>query len=371
MKKLGLLFSSYGPYHLARLQATIQMAEKIGWQIIAIELAAQEEAYDWQREVGDLSIHTIFNSGRLEQQSSSKMSLALWRVLTRLQPDVLAIAGYQPWPMLAALSWCQYHRRPSILMSDSKADDVSRHYWSEFVKGRLVSLYQAALVAGQPHSNYLKQLGFKGLVWFGYDVVDNDYYELGRHQQLPRPIDKPYFLCVSRFLPRKNILMLLQAYHQYQKSRSNPWHLVVCGSGSDKLEILTACKTLGLEKLVCLPGFLQSERLLNYYTHASAFIQPSLQDQWGLVVNEAMAASLPVLASRAIGCFEDLLKEGVNGYGFNPHVPAELSQLMRRLSDNPELCKKMGIAARQTITPWSLDLFANNLLEAAETIHNP
>ena len=126
---------------------------------------------------------------------------------------------------------------------------------------------------------------------------------------------------------------------------------------------------MGLEGFVHFPGFLQEKDLIDYYVNANAFIQPSLQDQWGLVVNEAMASGLAILASRNLGCFSDLIKEGVNGYGFDPYNLDEMATLMSRMSNSPKICKEMGVKSRQIIAPWSLDLFADNLLKASQAIH--
>jgi 1,2-diacylglycerol 3-alpha-glucosyltransferase len=57
---------------------------------------------------------------------------------------------------------------------------------------------------------------------------------------------------------------------------------------------------------------------------ASAFIQASTTEQWGLVVNEAMASGLPVLVSERCGCAPDLVKNGVNGYTFDPYDIKEI-----------------------------------------------
>ena len=202
MKKLGLLFTSYGPYHIARLNATCQMANTLGWHVAGIELTSKEEAYQWKRSLDNNTVHTVSTSDPLEKQSSYQLSLKLWVLLSKLDINVLAVAGYQPWPMLVALIWCIVHKRPCILMSDSKADDSLRNDVSEFLKSQLIRFYKAALVAGQPHKNYLTKLGFRCPIWLGYDVVDNDQY-LKKGNELFRPIDKPYFFMCKSFSTSK------------------------------------------------------------------------------------------------------------------------------------------------------------------------
>jgi glycosyltransferase involved in cell wall biosynthesis len=121
---------------------------------------------------------------------------------------------------------------------------------------------------------------------------------------------------------------------------------------------------LDLTKFVHLPGFLQQEELLPYFAHANCFIHASIQEQWGLVVNEAMAAGLPVIVSNRCGCFEDLVIEGVNGFGFDPEDKQALTDLMLKMSSKEIDLVAMGEASLQHIQKYSPDYFAQGLMKA-------
>jgi glycosyltransferase involved in cell wall biosynthesis len=183
--------------------------------------------------------------------------------------------------------------------------------------------------------------------------------------------EPPYFLASARFIRRKNILGLLEAYHQYTKQvvfkGSKPWRLIVLGDGEDKPEITNLIKNLSLDG-VTLAGIQPYEILPVYYGYASAFIHPALQDQWGLVVNEAMATGLPVLVSKQSGCAEDLVLDGVNGFQFDARNPTELAELMVKFSQGEFDCQQMGKESQRIISQWGLDRFANGLLAAVEAV---
>ncbi|MEL6166319.1 MAG: glycosyltransferase family 4 protein, partial [Cyanobacteria bacterium J06628_3] len=115
-----------------------------------------------------------------------------------------------------------------------------------------------------------------------------------------------------------------------------------------------------------LPGFLQQDDLLPYFAHAKCFIHASIQEQWGLVVNEAMAAGLPVLVSKRCGCYEDLIIENVNGFGFDPENSQQLSQLMLKISSGEVKLEKMSQASLEHIQKFSPDYFAEGLIQAVE-----
>ena len=123
--------------------------------------------------------------------------------------------------------------------------------------------------------------------------------------------------------------------------------------------------TFGLADNVRMPGFQQYENLPIYYGLADAFIIPSETEQWGLVVNEAMASGLPVLVSNRCGCVPDLVEEGRNGFTFDPFDETDLADLMLRMSDDGCDRQAMGTASREIIAAWSPERFGRNLIRAA------
>jgi glycosyltransferase involved in cell wall biosynthesis len=112
---------------------------------------------------------------------------------------------------------------------------------------------------------------------------------------------------------------------------------------------------------------MQYDTLPAYYGLASAFILPSVIEPWGLVVNEAMAAGLPVLVSERCGCAQDLVQRGRNGFTFDPCDIEDQASLMLRLSSMPETQRSaMGLASQEIISRWTPELFAQNLEKAAQ-----
>src|SRR5206468_501416 len=88
------------------------------------------------------------------------------------------------------------------------------------------------------------------------------------------------------------------------------WSLVVLGDGVLRGDLEQLRTELNLGDHVLFPGFKQYDELPAYYGLATAFIHASMVEPWGLVVNEAMAAGLPVLVSARCGCAWDLVEEG-------------------------------------------------------------
>ena len=368
--KLGILFSNFGPYHLARIKGCIDHCKQYQTKVVAIELAQSEEKYCWKtkREDYNFPIFSAIQDQKLEKTNIFYLLLTLNLLLNNINPDVIAVVGYSQPGMLYTLLWGIWNRKPIILLTDSKENDELRIWWKEKLKSLIIKQYKAALVAGETHKQYLTKLGMPSeTIFLGYDVVDNQTFHPNNICHFPRPLKRPYFLAINRFVSKKNLPLLISAYAQYFQIRGYlAWDLVLSGDGELRPQIEQQIKELGLQKFIHLPGFLQQEELLPYFAHASCFIHASTQEQWGLVVNEAMAAGLPVIVSNRCGCFEDLVIEGVNGFGFDPTNQQKLTDLMLKMSSGKVDLSVMGEASLQHIQKYSPDYFAQGLMKALE-----
>jgi glycosyltransferase involved in cell wall biosynthesis len=319
--------------------------------------------------------------------------------LSNSQPDVVAIPGWSEKGALAALRWCLGKAVPVVLMSETTAGDEPRVWWKEFVKRRVVRLCAAALVGGERHKSYLMALGMPGeRIFTGYDAVDNDFFADARRvigdrllvirEKLRLP--QKYFLASARFIPKKNLDLLIRAYAEYrQRSEvgserteagasldlshvtspsSPPWSLVILGDGPLKSDLRRLISDLSLGESVLLPGFKQYDELPNYYAGAGAFVHPSRVEQWGLVVNEAMASGLPLIVSNRCGCAPELVQEGVNGFTFDPRNERQLSELLLEMASlSNDRRSKVGQASREMVQQFGPEGFALGLKAAASS----
>ncbi|MEW6285001.1 MAG: glycosyltransferase family 4 protein [Chloroflexota bacterium] len=374
-------WSRLGPYHAARIGAAKNYFSEHGLRLTALEIFDAGDEYLWERAGLDDGVEhvTLFPNLPVEKISKLNLLRAIWKKLDCLQPQAVAINGYSSWDAWCLLAWCRAKGALPVLMSDSKWDDAPRKAAIESAKRWLVGMYGAALCAGSPHRAYLEGLGMKAdKIFDGYDAVDNQFFiaqsDLVRsspeaYRNLPGLENpRPYFLAAGRFLPRKNFAGLLRAYAVYKERCQNhgrdAWRLVLLGGGPERDFLLSEIQRLGIEKDVTLAGVQSYRTLPAYYALASAFIHSPLQDQWGLVVNEAMASGLPVLVSARAGCAADLVEEGVEGFTFDPQDVSGLGHVMSRMSSGEVDLQKMGSAARRKISNWGVERFARNLHRA-------
>jgi glycosyltransferase involved in cell wall biosynthesis len=188
-------------------------------------------------------------------------------------------------------------------------------------------------------------------------------------------LPEKYFLASARFIEKKNLPRLIEAYARYHRlaqkaengtRKAEIWGLVLLGDGPLRADFCRLIAGLSLQDYVQLPGFKQYPELPSYYAHAGAFIHASTTEQWGLVVNEAMASGLPVLVSNRCGCARDLVQDGVNGFTFDPLNVEQLAQLMLKVSAFNFPLSKFGAESARLISQWGPDRFANGLKGAVD-----
>lgn len=366
------------PYHHARWQAFAQIS---GAPCRVVELTNKDEfsVLEFsQTEKLDYERVTLFPRHFAAKLTASKISQSIARELDRQRPTCVCLNGYASPLALAALDWCLCNQVPAIIMSESTVWDEPRKDWKEWLKSGLIRLCSSALVGGSPHADYMAQLGMpRERIFLGYDVVDNNYFELGARKTRSHALDirkkhglpEKYFMACARFTPKKNLPRLIEAYARYRKlcsSDETPWDLVILGDGGGRDALLALCSKLGLEKNTHLVGAKPYQDLPTYYGLASAFIHASTTEQWGLVVNEAMASGLPVLVSNRCGCAQDLAHESVNGFTFDPYSLDDIAQKMLHLSTLDSQLPTLGRASEKIIAKWSPRKFAEGLSQAIE-----
>ncbi len=362
--RVAVVFYNIGPYHHARLNAAAKWC-----RIIALEWSARE-AYPWGQS-NDPPLYekiSLFPDAEQDARDSSHLREMLAVTLKRINPDVVAVNGWNDFGSLSTIWCCQRAQIPMLVMSESSKHDESRVWSKEYVKSRIIRVFSAALVGGSLHANYLRQLGMvANHIFTGYDVVDNKHFVGEARMEMPDTTK--HFLASSRFVEKKNLPMLLRAYAAYRNlAGKGAWGMTLLGDGPLRGVLQDLIIGLGLEDSVTLPGFIQYDELPGYYLKASAFVHASTTEQWGLVVNEALASGLPVIVSNRCGCVPELVHENENGFTFDPMDQNELASCLLKMT---LLCSdergRYREASRQIVANHAPAAFGEGLMNAATT----
>jgi glycosyltransferase involved in cell wall biosynthesis len=379
--RIAVVFHHIGPYHHARLNTAADRLSVTGFEWSA-------KGYDaWGAAESPARYHkvSLFPEATAHCPGNAKLKQAFWTALEQARPDVVAVNGWNNFGSLISANCCVHRGIPMVVMSESSRQDEHRTSWKEAIKRRIAGLYSAALVGGQRHVEYLAQLGMpRERIFTGYDVVDNEYFrqkaeEVRSQRSEVRQkyaLAENYFLASARFIEKKNLARLVQAYAEYrrrsevrsQKSEVGndkaPWDLMVLGEGPLRETLNSQLSTLNLNEHVHLPGFKPYDELPVYYALANAFVHASTTEQWGLVVNEAIASGLPVIVSNRCGCAPELVNG--NGFTFDPTNEDELAtRLLEMASLSDEDRKQLGDNSYRIAANFAPERFGEGLERAA------
>src|SRR5437773_1303248 len=378
---VAVVFHHIGPYHHARLNAAADKLSVTGveWSAKAHDSWGAADSPPQYRKI------SLFAEATDRYPTSDQRRRAFYSALEQANPDVVAVNGWNNFGSLVAANCCMDGGIPMVVMSESARGDEPRTWWKEVIKRRIVNLYSAALVGGQRHVEYLIELGMpRERIVTGYDVVNNDYFaqraieirnsksEIRKEYGLP----ENYFLASARFIEKKNLPSLIRAYAEYrqlckasvsdaERSGNAPWDLVLLGDGPLRETLNSQLSTLNLHSSVHLPGFKQYDELPVYYAFANAFVHASTTEQWGLVVNEAIASGLPIIVSDRCGCVPELVQG--NGFTFDPMNEHELAAQMSKMALLPaEERKTFADASYKIAANFVPERFGKGLEQATQ-----
>lgn len=279
------------------------------------------------------------------------------RRLLRFHPDVIVVGGWNQPAFWQALVVARLRRVPLVAWVESTArDERVGSAPLERAKRALIRACERFLVPGTASREYLRSLGVPdGRIVTAPNAVDSAIF--GTQVEARRAereairarlgLDGCVFLYVGRLDPEKGVDVLLKAM------RDLPATLAVVGSGSQEGELRRAAPPN-----VLFTGWLERDDLVSWYAAADAFVLPSRSDQWGMVLNEAAAAGLPLVSTDAPGAAHDLIEDGLNGFRVSSGDAGTLADAMGRLAGDPAFRAAAGarsreLAARHTPDAWA------------------
>jgi glycosyltransferase involved in cell wall biosynthesis len=172
--------------------------------------------------------------------------------------------------------------------------------------------------------------------------------------------NRPVFLFIGQLIERKGISYLLDACSLLKHKGYSEWSLVIVGDGSGRVELQNYTRSMKLQTSIHWEGWISNDGLGTYIKYSDVFVFPTLEDTWGVAVLEAMFFEKPILCSKFAGASE-MIKEGENGFVFDPYRPEILAELMKKFIDDPALIKSMGQKSKQLINPFTPEATARHV----------
>lgn len=341
-----------GPPHLARIRA---LDRRPGVRCRGVQLASGERTRGSTAAVGDDSIHSTLIDGEYESLPRySIVRAALDHIAELGAAAIIVDAPADPVQLLIGRAV----RRRGVLACTRWAAtwaDHPRHRFKEFLKGFVYRGWDAYFATGLRSIEYLRSFGVaEDLVFRCGNPVDQDAI-VAKRAASPGVERTNGFLFVGRFLKLKNLIRFAHAYRRYL-SEGGTWSLDLVGFGETRDEV---------ERILCdeprarFHGHLEHDELIPMYLAAGCLILPSYSENWGLVVNEAMHAALPIAISKITGCLPELLEEGGNGISFDPFDESSMVSALHTIeawtsSERAQLGRRsLEIIAAHTPDAWA------------------
>jgi glycosyltransferase involved in cell wall biosynthesis len=244
------------------------------------------------------------------------------------EPDVLIGDGFSQWT-LPVLVYRMVKRIPLVICYERTAHTERNAQWYRRIYRKAVLPFVDAMcVNGSLSKKYAKSLGMpEKQITTGNMVADvaelssnfqcpNENHQMDMRKNLNIPIDSTVFISVSKLVKLKGIAEFLESWKKLKSNHQANPHLLIVGDGPERENLESICRTTKLTNIT-FAGAIDYEDIPKYYAAADVFIISTLEDNWSLVVPEAMSCQLSIMCSKYNGCWPELVSEK-NGWVFDP-----------------------------------------------------
>lgn len=365
LPRVLFVWDQFGPYHMDRCEA-VGKALAGRARVMGIELSAVSLTYAWDVTGNGCHFekHTLFGGKPTETLPVADVARALVHAVTRPNVQAVFFSGYErPSHFLAALAARACGRR-AVVMLDSKYDDKPRRAGLEAVKRLLMSPYNGGFVAGERSADYLRFLGLRRRpITTGYDTVSLDRIRALAAGTTPQPWPTRPFVAVARYVPKKNLAFLLHAYAGFRRiDPTSRRRLILCGGGPLEGELRATAAELDLLDWVDFTGFVGQAEVALHLANAVCLLLPSIEEQWGLVVNEALAFALPVILATNVGAIDLLAVENGNAFIRAPTDHDGWARAMMAIGSEPSTWQRMTAQSAALAPLGDVGEFVNGVL---------
>jgi glycosyltransferase involved in cell wall biosynthesis len=233
---------------------------------------------------------------------------------------------------------------------------MSKSGLRRILRQTLIHFASAIIAYGTKAAEYIKILDKKKQIFIAYNTTysvelpnretQSKSLNLESHEKFRSSHQENNILFVGRLVKLKGIKLLLQALHKLLSDNFS-FILHIVGEGPEKSHLISLAHKNKLSERAVFWGHKDKNDLAAFYSFSNIFIFPTLGDIWGLVLNEALSAGVPVIASKYAGATYDLVLDGINGFIVDPHDIQEMANKIRILIENSRLREEMARNAQK------------------------
>ncbi|MCG5509907.1 glycosyltransferase [Ectothiorhodospira lacustris] len=321
---------------------------------------------------------------------ANPLSLRLFREARAFRPDIIHV--HHPFWLGSLGLWLGRRLKVPVVYTYHTRLEHFAHYVpvpgllfrnliSHYLVERFGSKCDGVIVPTLSTEEYLHVIGVRSQILVkptGVDVkalqtVDKD--RVDRLRRRHAPADELLLVTVSRLSKEKNIDFLLQGVAWVRRHTAVAFSLLIIGEGPERGHLEQRCRELALSGTVTLVGAVPPDAVTDYYHLADVFVFASQAETQGMVILEAMAAGLPVVAVRSSG-IDDVVQNDINGYKTGEH-PAEWGERLQTVLEDAVLRARLSAQARRFARQYDMGrvsedvaLFYRRLIMLAERRRN-
>jgi glycosyltransferase involved in cell wall biosynthesis len=307
----------------------------------------------------------------------------VWKELRSGRYDVLWLHGHNYAANLLALMAAKTAELPVMMRGETHLG-LPCHGTKAMVRrpvmGALYRFCDCLLAIGSANATFYRAMGVPDCKIFlvpysvdnerfikSADLTDEQKLEVRKRYNVPA--DRPAVLYAAKFTRRKRPFDLLVAAQRLKMETDCLFSVVMAGSGELEQELRRFCAEHSLDNVV-FTGFMNQSELPTLYAASDVFVLPSEHEPWGLAVNEAMCAGLPVVVSREVGCVADLVRDRANGYTPAAGDIASLARALQRLVEDEDLRRRQSQASLTRIQQWGYRQCLEGIRAALASLQN-
>ena len=362
--RIAYLAQSYPPMvsgaAIVAEKLAIEMAER-GHQVLVIAASDKDQPYiTLQENLTVLRLRSTYNPLRVGQRFLLFPRRAVLQALDEFQPDV--IHSHEPFQMgwlgliYARRAWIPItltvHQLPGFVASylhESLRPVVEKSLWA--YARWLLRQFTSIITPTRSISTFVHQMTGLDLnvISCGLDLQTfhprpTADFERAPHQKWNLPPSVPLILHVGRLDTDKHADRIIHAAAQTLHQTNA--HLVVVGDGRQKKHLIQLCRDLGIEERAHFTGYASIQQgLPELYRMATVFVTASEIETQGIVLLEAAASGLPLVAVNAT-CIPEIVYDGANGYLTKSGDTHAMSMSITRILNDPQLAACMGKISR-------------------------
>jgi L-malate glycosyltransferase len=317
-RNVTIIYDSFGPYHHDRLEEVARRLANAGGRLVPAQISADDGVYDWEKVAASgYEVTTLFRGPFTRTTILGRFIKTLGFIIAN-DCRVVFHCGYQRIDALLLSLVVRMLGRRIYTLIESKLDDKPRYIWLEVVKYFFFLFYNGAIISGCRTAEYMALHGFRpSELYLGHNSVSLERVAMLAGGSAPDP-EMPFhergFVVVARLVPKKNYDFILDAYKAYRAIEgAPPRRLHIYGDGPEMGRIK---KRIADEAIpdITFYGWVGAEPIAKGMRAGLCLLLLSSEEQWGNVVNEAIAVGLPVICTRNVGASDHLVRTLINGF---------------------------------------------------------